>query len=163
MFLVLPHTRASCTARRFAEELCGGTGDLVRGVRAAAVVIFTAVAVAACGNADVAEEVESAERVADVSLRFEGAAPSLDFLAEGVLQAMARQDEPMLEAYRLSEYEHNEVVWPELPASAPEVNFPLDYAWENIQNRNTHTKSHHSAPQTFNERGRCFLLRSDQT
>jgi len=35
----------------------------------------------------------------------------------------------------LTAYEHNEVVWPELPAAAPEANFPVDLAWSNIQVR----------------------------
>lgn len=67
---------------------------------------------------------------------FDGAAPSLDGLAAGVLRALVRGDGPTLEGLRLSEFEHNEVVWPELPASAPEINYPVDYAWTNIENRN---------------------------
>jgi hypothetical protein len=53
-----------------------------------------------------------------------------------VLAALVAGDLEALQAVRLTEQEHNEVVWPELPASAPEVNFPLDYAWANIQARN---------------------------
>ena len=67
---------------------------------------------------------------------FEGAAASLGGLASGVLDALSREDLAALEAVRLTEREHNEVVWPELPASAPELNFPVDFAWSNIQTRN---------------------------
>jgi hypothetical protein len=72
----------------------------------------------------------------DASLRFEGAAPSIEVLGRQVLEAFTRRDSVALNGFRLTEYEHNEVVWPELPASAPEVNFPTDYAWTNIENRN---------------------------
>ena len=73
---------------------------------------------------------------ADPGLRFEGAAPTLDLLGEQVLRALSRSDTSALEWLRLTEHEHNDVVWPELPASAPEVNFPLDFAWGNIEARN---------------------------
>ena len=61
---------------------------------------------------------------------------SLDGLGEGVLAALVAGDTAALERFRLTEQEHNDEVWPELPASAPEVNFPVDYAWTNIENRN---------------------------
>jgi hypothetical protein len=72
----------------------------------------------------------------DRALRFENAAPSLDVLGSQVLALLTRSDTIGLERFRLTEHEHNDVVWPELPAAAPEVNFPIDYAWTNIQNRN---------------------------
>jgi len=53
-----------------------------------------------------------------------------------VLEALAAGDTLALEALRLTEEEHNEVVWPELPASRAEANFPVDLAWENITLRN---------------------------
>ncbi|NNL31142.1 MAG: hypothetical protein HKO77_08975 [Gemmatimonadetes bacterium] len=62
--------------------------------------------------------------------------PTADALGEHVLTALSLQDTMALGIVRLTESEHNEIVWPELPASAPEVNFPVDYAWKNIQNRN---------------------------
>jgi hypothetical protein len=52
-----------------------------------------------------------------------------------------RADTAELERLRLTEREHNEVVWPELPAAAPQVGFPVDYAWSNIQNRNRRAQS----------------------
>ncbi|MEM7418023.1 MAG: hypothetical protein AAF389_21215 [Gemmatimonadota bacterium] len=137
MFPVLPHTRASCAAQRSAEELCGDTGfSLTRGLRVAITALFV-VATAACGNTEAssADAPVLAEAV-DLSLRFAGSAGSLDQLGSEVLRALTLKDEFALDRYRLSEAEHNEVIWPELPASAPEVNFPVDYAWENIQNRN---------------------------
>lgn len=127
MFPVLHHTRASCTAQRSAEELYGGTGALRRTVYAA----ITAVAVVAAGACS-----EATPEVVDSSLRFEGSLSTNYDLGVQVLAALAVEDRHILDAMRLTEYEHNEVVWPELPASAPEINFPVDYAWENIENRN---------------------------
>jgi hypothetical protein len=67
---------------------------------------------------------------------FDGSAASLELLGEQVLGALTRGDLGALERVRLTELEHNVVVWPELPASAPEINFPVDFAWSNIQIRN---------------------------
>lgn len=72
----------------------------------------------------------------DPPSRFERASPSLEALGREILAALANGDGGALERFRLTEREHNEVVWPELPASASGVNFPVDYAWLNIQNRN---------------------------
>jgi hypothetical protein len=80
--------------------------------------------------------VPSASRFLDESAPFEESLESLDALGEAVLNALASRDRVALERLRLTELEHNEVVWPELPASAPEVNFPVDFAWSNIQMRN---------------------------
>jgi hypothetical protein len=67
---------------------------------------------------------------------FPGSASSLDALGRRVLQALSAGDTASLQELRLSEREHNDVVWPELPASNPEANFPLDFAWRNVQLRN---------------------------
>ena len=72
----------------------------------------------------------------DETLPFEGSAPSLQILGEDVLAALTREDTATLERVRLSQEQHNAVVWPELPASRPEVNYPVDFAWENIELRN---------------------------
>ena len=77
-----------------------------------------------------------AERPGESIRPFPGSATSLEELGREVLGALATGDVAALEAYRLTEFEHNEVVWPELPASAPEVNFPVDMAWLNIDLRN---------------------------
>lgn len=66
---------------------------------------------------------------------FPGSSPSLEKLGAEVLGALSRGDVAALEGFRLTEAEHNEQVWPELPASAPEVNFPEDLAWANIETR----------------------------
>ncbi len=70
------------------------------------------------------------------ALAFPGASPSVEVLARDALRGLAASDAMLLERLRLTETEHNEVVWPELPASAPEIGFPVDFAWRNIQLRN---------------------------
>ena len=67
---------------------------------------------------------------------FPGSSPSVEALARDALRGLASSDDGLLESLRLTESEHNEVVWPELPAGAPEVGFPVDFAWRNIQLRN---------------------------
>lgn len=67
---------------------------------------------------------------------FAGSAPSLEALAAQVLDALSHEKLATLDRVRLTEHEHNDVVWPQLPAAAPEVNFPVDFAWSNIQLRN---------------------------
>jgi hypothetical protein len=75
-------------------------------------------------------------RFDDPALRLGGAAASLDDLGRTALTALTSGDRASLESVRLTELEHNDVVWPELPAAAPEVNFPVDFAWTNIESRN---------------------------
>lgn len=67
---------------------------------------------------------------------FPGSAESLADLGERVLGGLTARDTAALNSLRLTKAEHNDVVWPELPAARPEVNFPVDYAWTNIQLRN---------------------------
>ena len=69
-------------------------------------------------------------------LAFPGSASSVEVLARDALRGLSALDPMLLDRLRLTETEHNEVVWPELPASAPEIGFPVDYAWRNIQLRN---------------------------
>lgn len=69
-------------------------------------------------------------------LAFPGSSPSAEALARDALRGLGASDGALLEGLRLTEAEHNEVVWPELPASAPEIGFPVDFAWRNIQARN---------------------------
>lgn len=99
--------------------------------RTVAIPALMAVVLTACGGG-----ADAPSRTVDGSLRLEGSAATLDELGTGVLGALATGDTEALERFRLTEHQHNETVWPELPASAPEVNFPLDYAWQNIENRN---------------------------
>ena len=70
-------------------------------------------------------------------LAFPGSAPSVEALARDALHGLAQSNAVLLEGLRLTESEHNEVVWPELPASAPEIGFPVDFAWRNIRLRNS--------------------------
>lgn len=67
---------------------------------------------------------------------FPDSATSLDDLGRGVMDAFERGDGAALERYRLTEKEHNQIVWPELPAGQAEHPFPVDLAWRNIQLRN---------------------------
>ena len=67
---------------------------------------------------------------------FPGSAGSLDELGREVLDALARDDRDALASFRLTETEHNTVVWPELPAAQGPSPFPIDLAWQNIQLRN---------------------------
>lgn len=67
---------------------------------------------------------------------FPGSAESLDELGRGIVEAFREDDREALETFRLTETEHNTIVWPELPASRGEFAFPLDLAWRNIQLRN---------------------------
>ncbi len=70
-------------------------------------------------------------------LAFQGSAPSVEVLARNALRGLAAADTALVNALRLTESEHNGPVWLELPASAPEIGFPVDLAWRNIQLRNT--------------------------
>ena len=106
------------TAPRLAFSL-GGAGTAVR-VAGAALILGVAGCSAPGGS----------------GAPFPGSAVSLDDLGRGVFQSFARNDREALEAFRLTEEEHNAVVWPELPAAQAEEPFPLDLAWRNIQLRN---------------------------
>lgn len=60
---------------------------------------------------------------------------SPEALAQGVLDALARKDVARLNVLALSEAEFRDLVWPELPASRPERNVPVDYAWQQMKQR----------------------------
>jgi hypothetical protein len=92
--------------------------------------LLVSIGIAGCVDSGVARDVTVDE------LRFPGSASSMSALGRTVLTALTRADRGTLEAFRLTERQHNDVVWPELPASAPDLNFPVDYAWQNIENRN---------------------------
>jgi hypothetical protein len=53
-------------------------------------------------------------------------------LARAVLDAIAARDQGRLEALALSEAEFRQRVWPELPASRPERNIPVEFAWKDL-------------------------------
>ena len=67
---------------------------------------------------------------------FPGSADSLDELGREVLDAFRRGDREAIESFRLTETEHNTVIWPELPAAQGPSPYPIDLAWQNIQLRN---------------------------
>jgi len=68
--------------------------------------------------------------------RLSGSVSSLEELATEVLAGLASADTSRLEAVRLTEHEHNELVWPELPGGQAGSGFPVDIAWRNITLRN---------------------------
>ena len=67
---------------------------------------------------------------------FPGSAADLEGLGRDVLVALNEGDQAKLASFRLSEAEHNEVVWPELPAARSENPYVLEFTWQNIQLRN---------------------------
>jgi hypothetical protein len=64
--------------------------------------------------------------------RLQNGARSIDQLVSEYMEAVVAGDTAAMHALRLSEYEHNEILWPELPASRPEFNMPIAFAWENL-------------------------------
>ena len=71
---------------------------------------------------------------------------SPEALARTVLAALAERDESTLAALPLTAVEFRTIVWPELPASRPEVNLPVEYAWGDL-----HTKSQAYLASTFGD------------
>lgn len=65
-----------------------------------------------------------------------GSVGSLEDLADSAWAALARGDTAAMERLRLSEHEHNALVWPELPAARVEIGYPVELAWRNIEMRN---------------------------
>ncbi len=74
--------------------------------------------------------------------RLSGAPDSPMSLSVLVLRGLQAEDTTQLAAVRLTEHEHNDLFWPEHPASNPEANFPVDFAWTNIQTRNQDAVEH---------------------
>jgi hypothetical protein len=54
---------------------------------------------------------------------------SSDALARDVVNALAARDAATLEALAVSRSEFTASIWPELPASRPEVGMPAEYVW----------------------------------
>lgn len=73
--------------------------------------------------------------------RLPGSVSSLDELATEVLAGLALADTLRLDRLRLTEFEHNELVYPELPAARPENNHPAELAWANISTRDRLAKA----------------------
>jgi hypothetical protein len=60
---------------------------------------------------------------------------SPEALARAVLTEIAHNDKDALEALALSEREFRERVWPELPASQPGRNLPMEYVWGDLRQK----------------------------
>jgi hypothetical protein len=56
-------------------------------------------------------------------------------LASAVVDALGAKDEGALRRVALTEEEFRRLVWPKLPASRPERNVPLDYAWSDLSTK----------------------------
>ena len=66
---------------------------------------------------------------------FPGSGSSLPEVGQRVLEGLAAGDHASLAALRLSRDEYVDVVWPELPASHPDLNVPIEYVWADIEAR----------------------------
>jgi len=60
---------------------------------------------------------------------------SPEALATEVIEAMHAGDLARLRALALTRDEFRDHVWPQLPASRPEVNMPVDFAWNLLQQK----------------------------
>jgi hypothetical protein len=60
---------------------------------------------------------------------------SPDELARAVLDRFAQNDLSALRLLAITEREFRRFVWPHLPASRPERNVPVEYAWGQLQQR----------------------------
>jgi hypothetical protein len=66
------------------------------------------------------------------SSRWDGSLESPDALGERVVAALNRGDARGLNALRVTEDEYIGWMWREFPASRPPMNFPADFAWNNL-------------------------------
>lgn len=89
--------------------------------------VIVAVLFASFGAARSPLDAREAEPSPDLALRV---------YASDVLGALATGDTARLSGLLLTEAQHNKEVWPQLPAARPEIAFPVDEAWSNIQRRN---------------------------
>lgn len=60
---------------------------------------------------------------------------SSEALASAVLDALARNDRPRLDALALTEQEFRDHAWPDLPAARPERNLPFSYVWGDLHQK----------------------------
>lgn len=96
--------------------------------------VLCGLAIAIAGACDSTPE---ASGEASPYLELTGGAGDLSSLGRLVVEAIGRTDTVTLEALRLTEHEHNDLVFPRLPAGQPPQNFPVDIAWANIRTRNS--------------------------
>jgi hypothetical protein len=67
--------------------------------------------------------------------RFTNARASQEELAQAVLHSIAVGDIKAMQALSISKEEFQRFVWPELPASNPKTNLPLDFVWNELYYR----------------------------
>lgn len=67
---------------------------------------------------------------------FPDSSASLEELGERAFHGVLAGGTEALELLRITENEHNAVLWPELPSSDPALNVDLDYLWRDIESRN---------------------------
>jgi hypothetical protein len=82
------------------------------------------------------------ETAAPTPPRLSQGAGSLESLGDSVWQGLAHGDTAALSRMKVTEHEHNRVMWPEMPASNPEANFPVEVAWRNIRARDRAAMAH---------------------
>jgi hypothetical protein len=79
--------------------------------------------------------VMAAAACASPSPSFEGLHPTKEQAAQAVADALRDRDARRLQDLALSADEFRTIVWPELPASRPEMGMPVDYAWSDLQQK----------------------------
>lgn len=86
------------------------------------------------------------------------ALPSDEALAHAVLDGIARRDADALMRLAVTREEFEQIVWPALPASRPEVGMPASYVWHD-----TFNKSRAYLARTLSQYGgrRFTLIRVD--
>lgn len=80
---------------------------------------------------------------------YTGLSATKEAAAQAVVDALAARDVERLTALAVTEVEFRRHIYPELPASAPEVNMPVDYLWAD-----TNMKSRGQLARTLEEHGR---------
>lgn len=118
------------------RRICAGPDRVSRPAPRRLIGLLVAVVLVVSGCGESASPPEQARDESSEIRAFPGSAASLAQLGSEVLQAFATADTTTLDTFRLTEDEHNTIVFPELPAGQPEVNYPVDLAWQNIELRN---------------------------
>jgi hypothetical protein len=96
---------------------------------AGGLLLFSALALAACDPAPVASE------ATDVEPTLSSTFDSPEAVARAVLEALAKEDVEALMSLPLSKEEFHLYVWPKLPASNPERGVPFEYAWGDLSQK----------------------------
>lgn len=72
--------------------------------------------------------------------RLTDGAPSLDALSRQFVAAVSARDTAAMHRLRVTARQHNELLWPELPASR--LNMPVGFAWFNVNSRSVTGAAH---------------------